>query len=108
MLTVTDDAATAMRVALEKAAIPSTAGMRISADRNASEDGVSKNGKVGRPKLRLDVVTSTYEQDEVVVAPGGLQVFIEPEVLPLLEDKMLDGEVEESGRSAFRIVTQRQ
>ncbi|HUC36168.1 MAG TPA: hypothetical protein VMR97_03495 [Acidimicrobiales bacterium] len=104
MLTITDDAATAMRLALERADVPPSSGMRISAD-EAPE--LSENGD--QPMLRLDVVTDAeaHGGDELVVAPGGLQIFIEPQVAPLLEDKVLDGAVEESGRAAFRIVSQK-
>jgi Fe-S cluster assembly iron-binding protein IscA len=102
MLTVTNDAASAMRNALERAAIPDTTGMRISADPNADQNGSA------HPALRLDVATETVDGDKVVEAPGGLHVFIEPEVAPLLEDKVLDGMVEPNGRAAFRIVTQKQ
>ena len=108
MLTVTDDAASAMRTALQKAAMPPTAGMRISTDHAAvatpAQNGNGSATAGNRPMLRLDVVTETPEDDEVVIAPGGLQVFIERDVAPLLEDKVLDGEVEPGGRSSFRIV----
>jgi iron-sulfur cluster assembly protein len=100
MLTVTDDAAAAMRTALERAAVPLSTGMRISADHGSSPSGSSN-----RPPLRLDVATGVDESDHVLEAPGGPQLFIEPEVLPLLDDKTLDGVVEPSGRAAFRITT---
>jgi len=102
MLTVTNDAATAMRLALQRADVPESSGLRISADRDTD---VEENGS--QPMLRLDVATENEVDDEVVVAPGGLQVFIEPQVAPLLEDKVLDGMVEPSGRAAFRIMTQK-
>jgi iron-sulfur cluster assembly protein len=100
MFTVTDDAAAAMRSALERAAVPLSTGLRISADRGASTPEVPE-----RPPLRLDVATGVGDSDHVVQAPGGPQLFIEPEVLPLLDDKVLDGLVEPSGRAAFRITT---
>jgi iron-sulfur cluster assembly protein len=100
MLTVTEDAAAAMRSALERAAVPLSTGMRISADRNAVDSAAPE-----RPPLRLDVATGVAESDHVLQAPGGPQLFIEPEVLPILEDKVLDGVVEPSGRAAFRITT---
>jgi Fe-S cluster assembly iron-binding protein IscA len=98
MLTVTDDAATAMRTALERADLPVSTGMRISADGNPEAESDSQ------PALRLDVATDSSDADKVVEAPGGLQVFIEPDVAPLLEDKVLDGVIEPSGRAAFRII----
>jgi Fe-S cluster assembly iron-binding protein IscA len=101
MLTVTNDAGTAMRMALERAAVPDSSGMRISAD----PVGVEENGS--QPVLRLDVVVENQNDDEIVVAPGGVQVFIEPTVAPLLEDKVLDGVVEPSGKASFRIVAQK-
>lgn len=103
MLTVTNDAATAMRLALQRADMPESSGLRISADREAD---VEENGS--RPMLRLDVATGNQLDDEVVVAPGGLQVFIEPEVAPLLEDKVLDGTVEPGGRAAFRLIARKE
>jgi Fe-S cluster assembly iron-binding protein IscA len=104
MLSVTKDAAAAMRMALERAEIPDSNGLRISAEK--AEEPVD-NGS--QPMLRLDVVTAVENRvdDEIVVAPGGIQVFIEPRVAPLLDDKVLDGVVEPSGRAAFRIMSQR-
>ncbi|MGH9030087.1 MAG: iron-sulfur cluster biosynthesis protein [Acidimicrobiales bacterium] len=107
MLTVTDDAASAMRTALDKAELP-TAGLRISADHETRTAAANDGPEPEKPMLRLDVVTDANDADAVVEAPGGLQVFIEPEVAPLLDDKVLDGEIEPSGRSAFRILTQKQ
>jgi Fe-S cluster assembly iron-binding protein IscA len=102
MLTVTNDAATAMRSAMERAAVPASTGMRISADQRAATENSSP-----QPSLRLDVATNADPADQVVDAPGGLQVFIAPQVVPMLEDKVLDGVVEPSGRAAFRITTQK-
>ncbi len=104
MLSVTKDAAAAMRMALERAEIPESNGLRISAEQPAE---IVENRN--QPMLRLDVVTAVENRvdDEIVVAPGGIQIFIEPRVAPLLEDKVLDGVVEPSGRAAFRIMTQR-
>ena len=104
MLTVTNDAAAAMRMALERAEIPDSNGLRISAEQPGEP---VENGN--QPMLRLDVVTSVESRvdDEIVLAPGGIQVFIEPRVAPLLEDKVLDGVVEPSGRAAFRIMAQK-
>lgn len=99
MLTVTNDAATAMRSALEHADLPPSTGLRISADRSETEEN-------SKPALRLDVATEGEAEDEIVTAPGGPQVFIEPGVVPFVQDKVLDGELEPSGRAAFRIVTQ--
>lgn len=104
MLTVTDDAAAAMRMALERAEIPDSSGLRISAEQPHE---LTENGS--QPMLRLDVVTAVENRvdDQIVVAPGGIQIFIEPRVAPLLEDKVLDGVVEPSGRAAFRIMSQK-
>ncbi len=60
-----------------------------------------------KPALRLDVAMESEAEDEIVTAPGGPPVFIEPDVAPLLEDKVLDGELEPSGRAAFKIVTEK-
>lgn len=49
------------------------------------------------PELRLDVVTETPADDEVVKAPGGVFVFIEPRPLSLVEDRVLDRSPDEAG-----------
>lgn len=71
-------------------------GVRISKNESARLDEVE-----APPELRLDVVTETAADDEVVRAPGGVLVFIEPRALSLVEDRVLDGSTDEAGQSAF-------
>jgi iron-sulfur cluster assembly protein len=99
MLTVTDRAAQALRTAIDTADQPG-AGMRIS---GASPADVPDGNR--RPTLRLDVVPTAQSDCELVVAPGGVQVFIEPDVASLLEDRTLDSSVDENGHAAFVVTT---
>ena len=98
MLTVTDTAASAMRSALERADVPDTSGIRISgadARSNSSE----------RPGLRLEIVAEKSPGDEQVMAAGGPPVFIDADVVPIVDDKVLDGGIDPDGRAVFKIVS---
>jgi hypothetical protein len=98
VLTVTETAAVAMRSALERAEVPDTSGIRIS-----GSDAMSNSNE--RPGLRLDIVAEKLPGDELVMAMGGPPVFIDADVVPLVDDKVLDGGIDPDGRAVFKIVS---
>ena len=97
MLTVTDTAAHAMRSALARADAPDSSGIRIS----CSEAFSNSNE---RPGLRLEIVPEKLPGDELVLADGGPPVYIDSEVVELVDDKVLDGDIDADGRAVFKIV----
>ncbi|HLI74095.1 MAG TPA: hypothetical protein VKU86_09470 [Acidimicrobiales bacterium] len=98
MLTVTETAADAMRSALERADVPESSGIRIS-----GSDAMSNSSE--RPGLRLEIVPEKLPGDEQVVAAGSPPVFIDSDVVPLVDDKVLDGGIDADGRAVFKIVS---
>lgn|GEM_PF-3821633 len=40
--------------------------------------------------VRLEVVRASEESDQLVVAPGGVAVFVEEGLVSLLDDRVLD------------------
>jgi Fe-S cluster assembly iron-binding protein IscA len=95
MLTVTENAANALQ-ALRVMSTCQGSGVRISKNESSRLDGAE-----APPELRLDIVTETPADDEVVRAPGGGLVFIEPRAVSLVEDRVLDGSIDEAGQPAF-------
>jgi Fe-S cluster assembly iron-binding protein IscA len=69
-------------------AVPGSAGVRISTMPQASTNGSG-------PVAVFDFYPTPEPGDEdQVVEEQGVQVFLEPEVIPLLEDKLLDAELD--------------
>jgi Fe-S cluster assembly iron-binding protein IscA len=68
-------------------AVPGSAGVRISAMPEASTNGSG-------PTTVFDFYPADEpDMDDEVVEEQGVQVFLEPDVVPYLEDKLLDAEV---------------
>jgi hypothetical protein len=99
MLTVTENAAVALRAAMAQAEVPqpSGSGIRISAR------SVRVSGTSGRPRLELSAVHAREAGDEVVMVPGGPPLFLAQLVVPLLADKVLDGSVDRDGHPLFHV-----
>jgi Fe-S cluster assembly iron-binding protein IscA len=92
MLSFTDEAADALRLILDAGPFPG-AGVRISP---------AQPGAVGvLVPLQIAVSSEFNHDDELVLAPLGIPVSIEPSVAPLFEDAVLDGEVSEEGSPRF-------
>lgn len=86
MLAVTSSAAEAIRDIAS--AIPETAGIRL-----APLPGVQVNGSMPDTGLEAQPAASPDEADEVLQEEGAT-LFIEPSLVPHLEDKVLDVEME--------------
>ena len=90
MLSVTQNAATAIRSLLDRPEMPEGCGLRLAGD--------------GSSGLEL-FAASAPEQDDTVVEAEGARVFLDPAVVPVLDDKVLDAGRGDDGRVHFRLVT---
>lgn len=97
MLTITDRAGAVLRATLAAAEESKTA-VRIS----AAPPPTSSNGS--DRVLRVDLVDEAAVDDEVLEAPGGAAVFLDVQVVPWVEDKVLDASVDDAGRTALVIL----
>lgn len=86
MLTITENAAVAINTIVSSSPMPEGAGMRISAT-PIDESHAS---------LELSLAEGPAERDQVV-EEAGAQVFLEPQVAMLLDDKTLDAIQETEG-----------
>jgi Fe-S cluster assembly iron-binding protein IscA len=69
-------------------AVPGSAGVRITTLPQTSTNG-------GGPVAVFDFYPTPEPGDEdEIVEEQGVQVFLEPEVVPLLDDKLLDAELD--------------
>jgi Fe-S cluster assembly iron-binding protein IscA len=88
MLTVTDNAAEAIRAITRDPDLPESAGLRIF---SSEETG---------PELALRPAPVPESGDEVV-ANGDARVFLEPQAAALLGNQVLDAEVDPEGQLQF-------
>ena len=96
MLAISLGAAEAIKQIVSSAQIPDEGGIRISA-----EPIDSKN-------VRLDVsLAMSPEPGDGIVEQKGANVFVEEDVAPILDDKILDASIE-GDQVSFSIVEQRQ
>jgi iron-sulfur cluster assembly protein len=93
MLTLTDDAVSAIRSLTSQPDLPVDTGLRI-----------MKQG-AGGPAFQLALTEGPAAGDQVV-EEGGARVFVEPAAAAVLEDKALDAQVNEQGDLAFHISDQ--
>ena len=84
MLAISEDAATAIRRIVGETGVPAGAGLRITREVNTDGEGAP------RTDLRLSVVAAPEEGDEVLEAE---RVFVDPDAVELLKDKLLDADV---------------
>jgi iron-sulfur cluster assembly protein len=96
VLAISHSAAEVIKQVVSSAQIPDEGGIRISAEPVGSE-GVS---------LDLSLVMNP-EPGDAIVEQEGANVFVEQDVAPLLDDKVLDASIE-ADQAAFSIVDQRQ
>jgi iron-sulfur cluster assembly protein len=94
MLTLTDNAVSAIRTLTSQPDLPQDTGLRIMAQ---GEDATSS--------FQLALAESPADGDQVV-EEGGARVFVEPAAAAVLDDKALDAQVTDQGDLAFRIADQ--
>ena len=92
MLTLTANAATAIRDITSQDAVPPGAGLRISADETG--DG-----------LVLSLAAQPFEGDQIVDSAGA-RLFLDPHAAAVLQDKELDVVVDPSGDLQFAVADQ--
>ena len=85
MLAITEDAATAIDSIVASSGLPQGAGLRITQETSSQEGGGT------RTDLRLSVVESAAEGDQVL---EDVRIFLEPQAADFLDNKLLDAEVE--------------
>ena len=85
MLAITEDAATAIDSIVTSSGLPEGAGLRITQEVRAPEGGEA------RTDLRLSVVESAEDGDEVL---EDVRIFLDPEAAHFLDNKLLDADVE--------------
>ena len=85
MLAITEDAATAIDSILASSGMPEGAGLRITQEAN------TQGGGEARTDLRLSLVESAEEGDEVL---EDIRIFLDPEAVGFLDDKLLDADLE--------------
>ena len=93
MLTLTDQAVSAIRDLTARAGLPPETGLRI-----APEDGDERG-------LALSLADAPQAGDQVIEA-ADVHVFVQPEASAVLEDKALDAQVSEDGEVAFTLQSQ--
>ena len=84
MLAISEDAAAAIRGIVGAPGVPEGAGLRITREMNTDDSGEP------RTDLRLSVVASPQEGDEVLEEE---RVFVDPDAIELLDDRLLDADV---------------
>ncbi|WP_136709712.1 Fe-S cluster assembly protein HesB [Agromyces sp. H66] len=93
MLTLTDNASTAVKEIVERSGAAGEAGLRIDADDAAATD------------FAVAIVPTPLEHD-TVVEQDGARVYLGENAAQALDDKTLDARVSEDGRVAFDLLHQ--
>jgi len=70
------------------------AGLRISADTTPLEGG-----------LQVEIAPGPAEDDQVITESGA-RIFLDPQAVPYLDDKVLDADVDDEGRVTFKLGSQ--
>jgi Fe-S cluster assembly iron-binding protein IscA len=97
VLVITDSAAIVLRALLDAEDAPNRA-VRISEHLGPALDSGNAH------TIRVEVVAEAPDEDEVLNAPGGLHVCVEPHTARLLDDKVLDGSSDEPGRPSLVLI----
>jgi iron-sulfur cluster assembly protein len=93
MLDLTNSAANLIRSIAERPELPSEAGLRIAAE---------------SPDVRRLTVAAAAQPDQgdQIVEKDGARVFLPPEVVAVVDDKVLDARVDTKGKVEFKLSTQ--
>lgn len=92
MLTLTPTASAAVHALLDNPELPDSSGLRLQSQADAA----------GRPGIGIEVVSAPIDGDQLVPAGAGHDVYLSPDVAPVLDDQILDAELDES-RVAFSL-----
>lgn len=92
MLTLTDKAAETIRTLTSQPGIPADTGLRMSVqDSDASTLTLSLEGP---------------QPDDAVIEEAGARVFVQPDAADIVEDRQLDGQLDEQGQASFMLGSQ--
>ena len=94
MLAVTDQASSVIRH-LMTSTPGEAAGIRIAADPSGDA-------------MHLSLVPEPHDGDAVVDTAGGARVFVDQQAVPMLDDKALDVQTDDTGQLQFAITQARQ
>jgi Fe-S cluster assembly iron-binding protein IscA len=96
MLVLTEAAAEVVKSVTSTPQTPDGTGLRIVSSTSESEDaGALQVTAPARPG-----------EDDQVIETAGARVFLEPQVVAYLDDKVLDAELDEQGTAHFTLGTQ--
>lgn len=93
MLSLTENASAIVNQITSQTGLGDTGGLRISAT------------DVAEPELELSAAVQAEPGDQVV-EHSGATVYLDESAAALLDDKVLDASVDESGRAAFALMEQ--
>jgi iron-sulfur cluster assembly protein len=94
MLTITAEAAEAIRVVRDALELPDSAGLRIS----TAQQSMNGTG----PSYAVELAPEPADEDEVV-EDDGAHVFVDPAARPTLDDKQLDADIKGGGEVRFSL-----
>jgi len=90
VLTLTDQAVAAIRNLTARPGLPAETGLRI----EPREGGLALS------------LTDGPQAGDQIIAESDIQVFVQPDAAPALDDKALDAEVNEDGEVSFLLQAQ--
>jgi Fe-S cluster assembly iron-binding protein IscA len=93
MLDLTENATSVIRSIVERPELPEDAGLRVT------------SGAGDSARLSVSAVASPEEGDQVLEKEGA-RVFLDPQAAVLLDDKVLDAQVSDSGSVEFLLDAQ--
>lgn len=96
MLAISPKASEAITAALERVAVPESAGLRLTAGPQTS-DGTAVN---------IAFVTAPEPDDHVIETDAAADVFVAPAAAELLDDQVLDADVASDGAIRFALHSQ--
>jgi Fe-S cluster assembly iron-binding protein IscA len=93
MLAISPAASNAIDAALDAAAVPDGAGLRLVAG-PATERGVA---------IEIAFVTAADPDDQIIETNAAADVFVEPQTAELLDDQVLDAGLQPDGSLSFTL-----
>jgi Fe-S cluster assembly iron-binding protein IscA len=96
MLTISPKASDAISVALDGAAVPDGAGLRLTPGPRSAEGTA----------VHITFVTEPDPADQVIETGAAADVFVAPAAAELLDDQVLDADVGADGAITFALYTQ--
>jgi iron-sulfur cluster assembly protein len=92
VLKLTDRAAETIRTLTSQPGVPADAGLRMSLP----------GGEAGALALSLE----SRQPEDAVIENAGARVFVEPDAAVIVEDRELDGQLDEQGEASFILGSQ--